>query len=145
MQLTEHFSDAELGVLGCEERLIANASNLCAQLLEPIREYCGAVHVNCGYRDPSHNARVGGKAASFHLFAGGRAAADITVRVALPAAFDWIRLESGLKFDKVILETNEAGDPRCIHLQIDSLNAPRREAYIGETGNADDYRPMEVR
>jgi len=145
MQLTEHFADTELGVAGCEERLIANASNLCAQILEPLRARYGPVLVHDGYRDPSHNARVGGKPASFHLFDCGRAAADASIGSPMRIAFDWMRLESGLPFDKVILETNAFGVPECIHVQIDSLNAPRREAYIGKTGAATNYTPMEVR
>jgi len=81
-QLTEHFEDHELGVEGCEARLVLNAKYLCSQILEPIRAKFGPVHVHDGYRDPGHNAAVGGKTESFHLFIDGHAAADID---ALPA------------------------------------------------------------
>lgn len=146
MQLTEHFADTELGVAGCDVRLVVNAQYLCSQLLEPIRARFGTVRVHDGYRDAGHNARVGGKTASFHLFEDGCAAADIhAVGCTLQQLFDWIRLDSGLPFDKVILEKNSQGLPACVHLQTDLKNAPRREAYIGSTGAATDYVRVEVK
>lgn len=146
MQLTEHFSDEELGVAGCNGRFVANAVNICQQLLEPIRLHFGPVRVHDGYRDPGHNARVGGKAMSFHLFQGGAAAADIDVPgVDLATLFDWIRLESGLPFDKVIFEVNSDGSPACVHLQITSDAPPRRLAYTGQAGAGTVYVPVQVK
>ena len=145
VKLTENFLDTELGVAGCDIRLIGNATFLCVKLLEPIRAHFGKpVRVHDGYRDPAHNDRVGGKPGSWHLFEAGHAAADISVQdVPLQEAFDWIRLESGLPFDKVILESS-GGQPATIHLQIDCLVAPRRLAYTGGTGASFTYNPVEV-
>lgn len=146
MQLTEHFADAELGVAGCEERVVVNARYLCMQVLEPLRAKFGPINVHDGYRDPQHNARVGGKQASFHLFEDGRAAADVSSRIATCSEiFDWLRLESGLPFDKVILERDKAGYAACVHIQIDMLNAPRREAFTGSTGAGMQYARVEVK
>lgn len=146
MQLTEHFTQEELGVAGSEERLIQNAAFLCVGILEPIRAKFGSVRVHDGYRAQAHNERVGGKPTSFHLFDNGHAAADIDV---LPtserALFDWLRLSSGLPFDKVILETNAAGDAVCVHVQVDRLNPPRRLAYTGSTGAGKVYVPAAVK
>jgi len=146
MQLTEHFTDVELGVAGCEQRLIFNATALCVQLLEPIRAEFGPVTVDDGYRDPGHNARAAGKAASQHLFEDGNSAADIRVAGAtLQAVFDWIRLESGLAFDQVILESS-GGVDRCVHVSYDrGKQAQRRMALVGQTGDGKVYVPVEVR
>jgi hypothetical protein len=144
MQLTPHFADTELGVAGCAQNLIDNATYIATQLLEPIRAQFGPVSVDDGYRDPAHNARVGGKPDSYHLFNGGQSAADIQVSGAtLQMLFDWIRLTSGLPFDKVILEYS-GNLPECVHLQIDSQAAPRRLAYTGSTGAGTIYLPAEV-
>jgi hypothetical protein len=145
-QLTEHFSEAELGVAGCEERLIDNARYICTELLEPLRERFGPIIVHDGYRDPAHNARVGGKEASFHLFEGGKSAADVSSPAVAnqTEVFDWIRLESGLPFDKVILETNPQGVASTVHLQIDSEAAPRRQAFTGLTGAGEVYTRVQV-
>ena len=150
MQLSDHFSDAELGVAGPDtldqRRLVLNAGYLCRELLEPIRDKFGPVRVHDGYRDPGHNAAVGGKTASFHLFNDGAAAADIDAPGATTTElFDWLRLKSGLPFDKVILETNAAGVPVCVHIQINRLRSPRRQAFIGHTGAATHYEQVEVR
>lgn len=143
--LTEHFTDEELGVADCEQRLVNNASFLCQQLLEPIRNrWNHPVRVHDGYRDPGHNARVGGKQTSFHLFDNGKAAVDFdVVGVDLRETFDWIRLQSGLPFDKVILEFS-GGHPACVHLQVDSQNKPRRQAFTGETGDGKNYVQVQV-
>ena len=145
MQLTYHFSDAELGVAGCAQPLIDNATYLCVKLLEPIRAKFGPVHIHDAYRDPAHNARVGGVATSYHLFDGGKAAADIDV---LPtsnqALFDWIRLESGLPFDQVIIETDPNGSMGTVHVQINSQANSRRMALIGETAGQSGYTQAQV-
>lgn len=145
INLTEHFTDTELGVAGCDEQLIENARWLCEHILEPIRTKFGPVRVHDGYRDESHNKRVGGKVDSFHLFEWGRAAADIDApHVGLADLFDWLRLESGLPFDKVILESNSQGAPAAVHIQVDRLNTPRRQAFTGHTGNGTVYIPQQV-
>ena len=145
MKLTEHFLDTELGVAGCSSELLSSAQFLCQKLLEPLREKFGPILVHDGYRDPGHNARVGGKPASFHLFEDGKAAADIaSATVANRTIFDWLRLESGLPFDKVILEYNEQGFAATVHVQIDQDNPPRREAFTGSTGAGEDYTPQTV-
>jgi hypothetical protein len=138
-QLTEHFSQEEMGVVGAEQRLIDNALFLCEKILEPIRAKFGSVSVHDGYRNPTHNASVGGKATSFHMFEGGKAAADISTTVSIPTLFDWIRLSSSLPFDKVIMEYNSKEVPACVHIQVDSANTPRRQAYTGHTGAGEVY------
>ena len=146
MQLTPHFADTELGVAGCEWRLIDNATMLCLKILEPIRAQFGAVTVDDGYRDPGHNGRVGGVSNSQHLYLGGNSAADVRpVSGMIQEAFDWIRLESGLPFDQAILEY-EHGVPACVHVSYDCDRATqRREALIGETNGRGAYTPATVR
>lgn len=144
MLLSPHFTDAELGVVGAEQRIIDNAIFLCMTLLEPIRQHFGRpLNVHDGYRNPQHNASVGGKTASFHLFAGGQSAADFDVGgdtdPTYQQVFDWIRFESKLPFDKVILEHNSAGENATVHLQVDRNNTPVRQAFIGGTGDSQQY------
>lgn len=135
MQLTEHFSDAELGVAGCEARIIDNATALSIYILEPLRAEFGPVAVDDGYRDPGHNARAGGKGASQHLYEGGDSAADVrTIQAPIVKAFDWIRLESGLPFDQAILEysgADEAAVEKAIAAGVSFLEAiaEQPEAY----------------
>lgn len=146
MNLTEHFADDELGVRDVDERLVENATFLCKALLEPIRVHFGApLRVHDGYRDSGHNNRVGGKPTSWHLYENSRAAADFdVVNAGLRTVFDWVRLESKLPFDKVILETDSSGVPRCVHIQVAKDEPPRRQAYTGNVGNGKKYTPMQV-
>lgn len=147
IQLTTNFSQAELGLVGCSQRLIDNGVYLCKLLLEPIRlQFAASVIVHDGYRDPHHNVRVGGKPTSFHLFNGGKSAADFDViGHSYQEVFDWIRLSSNLLFDKVILESNSSNTPAALHIQIDVNNIPRRQAFTGSTGDGTTYIQVEVR
>lgn len=149
-QLSSHFNQKEFGVIGCEQRIIDNAIFLCITILEPIRtHFNGPINIHDGYRDPIHNIRVGGKLDSFHLFYGGKAAADFDVngdlRPSYRDVFDWIRLHSKLQFDKVILEHNIVGMDSAIHIQVDRNNIPRREAFVGGTGNSQQYTLVETK
>lgn len=144
-RLSFHFTESELGVEQADERVKANARYLCEKLLEPIRAKYGLpVFVTSGYRNPEHNRRVGGKGKSYHLYEGDRCAADLKViGISVQETFDWLRLESRLPFDKVILE-HQDGVPTIIHLQATVKSEPRRLAYVGETGDGREYRPVEV-
>jgi hypothetical protein len=145
MQLTSHFSDAELGVVGVDPRIVGNATVLCEKLLEPIRAQFGPVSVHDGYRDPAHNARVGGAANSQHLYDGGDSAADFSCNLDCQSVFDWIRLQSGLPFDQLILETNEQGVASTVHISYNSvIPHPRREALTGATGGRSGYTEVQV-
>lgn len=144
-RLSPNFTERELGVEWADARVKANARYLCEKLLEPIRaKYRMPVFVTSGYRDAAHNAQVGGKSKSFHLYEYDRCACDFkVVGIAAKTTFDWLRLESGLPFDKVILEYQE-GEARIIHIQAFSKGEPRRRAFVGETGDTMVYTPVEV-
>lgn len=144
--LSPNFSEFELGVENVDPRIVQNAQALCETLLEPIRtHYSSPVHIHDGYRPPAHNDAVGGKPTSYHLFTNGKSAADIDVAgIGLAETFDWIRLESGLPFDKVILEHGADQIPRTVHIQYDRLAPPRRLAYTGQTGAGTSYQAQKV-
>jgi Peptidase M15 len=149
MQLSPHFADIELGVAGCSPEVQANAIHLCNVLLEPIRAEFGPIAVDDGYRDVSHNARVGGAADSQHLYLGDNSAADIRpldVNVTLDNVFDWLRLESHLPFDQAILEVNPVTkNPATLHISYNgALDKQRRMALTGETNGAGAYSAVQV-
>jgi len=148
-QLSDHFTEMELRVGTAEAHVKANARFLCLQILEPIREEFGALEIHSGYRDPVHNEAVGGVATSFHMYEGDKCAADFSPLAPgtnLQEVFDWMRLDSKLPFDHVILEHDPVTkQPKCIHVQAHVLNANRRErgAYLRATGAATDTTAVE--
>jgi hypothetical protein len=144
--LTKHFAEKEFAVLGCEARIVENARFLCERILEPLRIHFGVpVVVNSGYRNPEHNKAVGGKPGSWHLFKDGKSAADVVVAgVDVVLVFEWLRLESGLPFDRVIMETNKNGVPVIVHIQVDRNNVPARLGFIGATGDSKSYDEVKV-
>jgi len=143
-QLSDHFSETELRVAGQSPRVVGNAKFLCVQILEPVREMFGALIVDSGYRSPAHNEAVGGVHGSYHEYVGDECAADFrpvpTALTTLEQIFDWMRLESKLPFDHVILEHDKAGNPACIHVQahVEQPNCRPRGAYLRSTGKAND-------
>jgi hypothetical protein len=148
MQLTPHFADTELGVVGADPRIVANAVQLCETLLEPIRAQFGATVLSNGYRPPAENAAVGGVGDSQHLYEGQNSAADMIAFAGadLPTVFDWVRLQSALPFDQVILEKSpNTQQPACIHISYNgALATQRRQALYGFTNGAGPYTPAEV-
>lgn len=141
--LSTHFSEQELNVDGgMPARVVNNAKFLALQILEPIREKFGALRIHSGYRDPSHNEAVGGVSKSYHLYDGDECAADFSpfvTDITLQQIFDWLRLESDLPFDHVILEHDPlTQEPRVIHVQahVEQANRRPRGAFLRATGNA---------
>lgn len=153
MQLTTHFTLEELtkNSRGFDNTpsdvVIERLRWLCSFLLEPIRAKFGPVKVTSGYRGGPFNAAVSGAPRSNHLGYDFVVAADIQVPgTPLEEVFDWIRLESGLRFDKVILERGKQERHEwddCIHIQMQPK--PRRIAMTGATHNASGYQFMEVK
>lgn len=108
----------------------AELARLCEILLEPGRVILAPAvwHVDSGYRCPELNARIGGAAASAHMF--GRAADVIPVGVPLQVAFDTLRTAADLPYDQIILEC-----AAWIHLAVAPDGAePRRQALTASGG-----------
>lgn len=124
---------------------IALAKEMCEKVLEPIRAKFGAIKINSGYRSPEVNSAVSGSATSDHVWDEFGCACDTSYKVPLEQVFEWLRLESSLPFDQVILERgkeerHEFDD--CIH--IGYRPQPRRQAKRGETHNRSKYTTVEV-
>lgn len=125
---------------------LAVAKLLFEQVVDPIRERWGRVRVSSGYRSPALNAEVGGAATSDHCWDEFGASADCQFLDAPEQeVFDWIRLESGLPFDQVILERGKVKDSEtddCIHISFRPI--PRRQAMAGATHGKSKYEHVEV-
>lgn len=145
MMLSPHFSENELRVTDAEDRIKGNAKWLCENILEPIHaKYNTAVIVTSGYRPPAKNSATGGVATSFHLFEGANCASDIEVAEhKITDVFDWLRLESRLPFDKVILESNLRGEPQIVHIQANPTLTRPRTAWLGKTHGQSQYKQVE--
>lgn len=133
MHLSPHFTleemtDTNQAAYQAQNRLVSdtvqkNLVFLCSTLLEPVRQRFGVTHIHSGYRNPALNKAIGGSSVSQHMK--GQAADFHCDGGTLQEIFDWVRLESGLKFGQVILEGHSAGQPTWVHL---SLGAPWRAA-----------------
>ena len=154
MKLSEHFELREFtrNSYGLKNELPADVipilREFCEQILEPLRAHVGRpVMITSGYRCPTLNRVVGGVPGSYHCATATRCAADIRVRgIPLAEIFQWLCEESGLPFDKVILERGKRPDTEtddCIHIQYRS-HRPRRLAFLGPTHGQGSYIPVEV-
>lgn len=145
--LTEHFSAEELGVDKYPEKK-EQARLFCQYILETLRIKLGPLIIHDGYRPADHNKEVGGVANSFHLFDEDKAACDFTPEnYNIRQAFDYIRLGSGLNFDKVILELDKKTlVPKNIHIQYYTkiLKNNRRQAFEGYTFGEGFYTEVAV-
>lgn len=70
MQLTKNFTLAEFASKDgatTPPELFSSIQRLATNL-QVLRDVVGKpIHINSGYRSPAHNAKIGGKTASFHL------------------------------------------------------------------------------
>lgn len=86
-------------------QFISSLTNLCEDLLEPIREQWGPLHINSGFRCVQLNNAVGSHSTSQHLL--GQAADFFLVdkeTQSLQAIWDWIAYSSNLDFHQLIFE-----------------------------------------
>ena len=151
MKLSAHFDSGEFAVGGTAgaipETLLPIFTEMCEKLLEPVREQFGLpIRITSGYRSPERNAAVGGVPASQHIATAHQCACDFQMPgQLLDDVFDWIRLESFLPFDQVILERGRQPRHRsadCIHISY--TRQPRLMALEGSTHGRGAYTQVAV-
>jgi hypothetical protein len=145
-QLSEHFNLSEFCKHGSPpDDCLPLAERMCREALESIHAKYGTMPITSGYRPPDANAATGGIKTSAHQWTPERCACDFQVPGAhLPDVFDWIRKESRLALDQVILEhgANQASEKDdCIHVTF-RRTMPRQMALIGETHGSGGYRQV---
>lgn len=86
-----------------------NLERLCREILQPVRDALGAVHISSGYRPERLNTLIGGSSTSQHLY-GQAADLDIPGHAALDVA-RWI--EAHAPFDQLIHEFG-----RWVHVSV---------------------------
>ena len=141
MVLTENFTLEELtrsttatqrGIKNEASAIVKeNLQKLAENILQPLRNAKGAVHINCGYRSPMLNKAVGGAATSQHLLG---EAADISGD---DNAVLFHYIKDHLPFDQLIWEGGNNKQPAWIHVSYSNRN--RKQALIMENGK---YSPF---
>jgi zinc D-Ala-D-Ala carboxypeptidase len=144
MMLSDHFAKLEFEHDGeMPDNCVLSYRHLCEEVLEPIRSHVGQpIRILSGYRTPAANAAAGGVPDSQHVATSTTCAADWWVpTLDMRGIFDWIRLESGLVWDQLILEhgINNA----IIHSSWSTT--PRRQALEGATANRSGYQSWDVK
>src|SRR3989304_9746353 len=105
--------------------VIERLRRLAVEVLEPTRHRFGPMMITSGWRPSALNKAVGGAKESAHQAleddSEEKCASDLQpLRAAVEEVFDWLRLQSGLPFDLIILERGKAKDSEmddCIHVQ----------------------------
>jgi hypothetical protein len=135
-KLTPHFRLGELVPKDCAEVppwILGELSDLCAELLEPVRAKFGPLVIHDAYRPSELNERVGGVTSSDHL--NGRAAdfhvtgnLDRAWQEQTVEAFHWIREHLQGRFGQLILEDHRKalGDQGklWVHISMPSAKHP---------------------
>lgn len=117
MKLSEHFHLSEFTTSQTAARrridntpppaVIRALTDLCVNVLEPVRRQFGPVTVSSGYRSPALNRAVGGSASSQHMY--GQAADIECPGVSNHELATWISRNTA--FDQIILEFYTPGQP----------------------------------
>ncbi len=102
--------------------IYSNLRNLCLNVLQPLRNHFGTVHITSGYRPPKLNKRIGGSSNSQHLYG---LAADIVVPGVSPLEVaQWIKANCK-GYDQVIHEFGE-----WVHVSVASRNRAARNQSL---------------
>jgi len=142
--LTPHFALEEFLTGNLEPRhvpedVLANLTQLCADVLEPVRSHFGmALHIHSGWRPSVHNASIGGakdsdhttgRAADFHIGDGNGAPWDANTI----AAFHWIRASLDGAYGQIILEDHRAhlGAPGKLWVHV-AVPGPKHSGSIAD-------------
>lgn len=138
--LTTNFAQQEFEKDGpMPDSVVLAYRALCETLLEPIRDHVRQpLRILSGYRPPAANAAAGGVSTSQHMATPDYCAADWWCPTGdMREIFDWIRSESGLVWDQLILEHGLHND--LIHISWVKTN-PRHMALEGASGGRSDYK-----
>jgi hypothetical protein len=142
VQLSPNFAKKEMERDGCvlpNEGIVLAYVRLSEDILEPLRAWANEpFYITSGYRSKKVNARIGGAVTSQHIATEHHCAVDgyFESHQTMQAPFDWLRMESGLGFDQVILEH---GKYRAV-IHISWARTPRRMALEGATFNQTAYQ-----
>jgi putative chitinase len=145
MQLTEHFTLAEMVVSPTAKRLglsnnptaehIENMRYCCQKILEPVRAHFKLpVKINSSYRAPLVNNAVGGSKSSQHV--NGEAIDFEVPGVDNKVVADWVA--DNLEFDQIILEFYTSGDKSSgwVHASIKRNGQNRNVRMIASKSKA---------
>lgn len=141
MRLSENFTFYELCRSSVAERrgiknrpstenerrlVVANLTNLCKQVLQPLRDYVGGpVSINSGYRSKALNRLVGGAKTSQHLVG---EAADIRVK-SQEQAYEWAKwIMDNCRFDQLLFERK--GTTTWIHVSCKRDDSANRQRFL---------------
>lgn len=96
------------------EEIILKLKDLCDNVLQPLRDHFGIIHVSSGYRCVELNKLIGGAKTSQHTKG---EAADIK----LPSGDNYLLfkyIEENLEFDQLIYEFGTDKQPQWIHVSF---------------------------
>ena len=106
--------------------IITNLELLCKNILDPLREKCGAITVTSGYRSPALNKAVKGAKSSQHMK--GQAADIKGINCSNAELFNQIQ-KLKLPFDQMIWEYGTDKEPSWVHVSFGPLNR-RQILYV---------------
>ena len=92
---------------------ILNLIDLCENVLQPLRDYFGPIHISSGFRSQKLNTAIGGSTTSQHCALNG-AAADIDMGEKNRKIFDWLKMN--VQFDQLIWEFGDDECPSWVHI-----------------------------
>lgn len=142
MQLSKNFSLDELTHSNTaiahnipnipDDTTINNLKALVENVLQPLRDLIGPIHIDCGYRCPEVNKLVGGVPTSQHCFG---QASDLSNGPANNKLI-YDTIIAHLPFDQVIVEGGTFEEPAWIHVSYSTThNRKQKLSHIhGQSG-----------
>lgn len=95
------------------EAQIENLRILCENVLQPLRDALGPIHISSGFRSVELNTAIGGSSSSQHCALKG-AASDIDMGKRNAEVFNYIK--ENLEWDQLIWEFGTDENPSWVHV-----------------------------
>lgn len=95
------------------EAQIENLRILCENVLQPLRDALGPIHISSGFRSVKLNTAIGGSSSSQHCALNG-AASDIDMGKRNAEVFNYIK--DNLEWDQLIWEFGTDENPSWVHV-----------------------------
>lgn len=139
-EMVHSYTAVKKGILNePNEAQIENMRILCENVLQPLRDALGPIHISSGFRSVKLNTAIGGSSSSQHCALKG-AASDIDMGKRNAEVFNYIK--ENLEWDQLIWEFGTDENPSWVHVSYHEGHNRKQILKAVKQAGRTKYLPM---
>ena len=139
-EMVHSYTAVKKGILNePNEAQIENMRILCENVLQPLRDALGPIHIRSGFRSVELNTAIGGSSSSQHCALKG-AASDIDMGKRNAEVFNYIK--ENLEWDQLIWEFGTDENPSWVHVSYHEGHNRKQILKAVKQAGRTKYLPM---